>query len=881
MDEPESSSERHPYSAPSDQVVAWLGVSPDTGLSAAEVASRSTKYGPNLLQRQKPRSVLSILLHQFNSLVTWLLVGAAVFSVFLTDYVEAIAVALVLVINTTIGFVTELRAARSMEALYAYAQLFARVRRDARVTTVPAQDLVPGDIVLLEAGDLVPADARLIATTNLHCDESTLTGESVPVSKSTTPVAADAVLGDRTSMAHRGSSVTQGQGEAVVTATGMGTEIGQIAHLLQSVEDEASPLERRLDRLGQRLIGLTLVLVVLTVLLGVLRDQPLADMIQTGVALAVAAIPEGLPIVATLCLARGMLRMARRNALINRLSAVETLGSTTMILTDKTGTLTENRMEVVRFILPDATVDLEKMDGLRIDENAALRWAFCVGALCNTTGPGSAYAGDPMEAALVRAADEAAFDTARVCGIGPATQTHPFDPDLLMMATVHAVQDGSVFLVKGAPEAVIAASTTVVGPSGPVPLTGDEKKGWLTKTKEETAKGLRCLALAMRADGTSLKDPFEQLELIGLVCLADPVREDVPAAIAACRDAGIDVVMITGDHPTTAAAIATEAGIAEAGADVVQGRELRDFDPENLDPDFAERISKARIFARVAPANKLDLVAFHQKEGRIVAMTGDGVNDAPALKKADIGIAMGQRGTQVAREASEIVLLDDAFSTIAEAVMQGRIIASNIRNFVVYLMSCNVSEVLVVAFALGLGLSTPLLPLQILFLNLVTDVFPAFALGLGRGDASVMKDPPRDPKAPIVNRAAWIHISVLGLIIACATLGAYAGALFYLGTAQPEAITIAFLTIAFAQLWNVFNVRKRRDGVIVNEISRNPYIWIAIALCLLLTVAAVWLPLFSEVLRLPPPDLSGVALAVVFSVVPLIAGQILVWFSRG
>jgi Ca2+-transporting ATPase len=864
-------------------VAAKLEVDPQKGLTEADAAARRVRYGPNLLGRTRAKSPFRILVHQFNSIVVWLLAAAALLSIVLGDYVEAVAVILVLLINATIGFVTELRAARSMEALYAIAEVVARVRRSGKVFDVPIQDLVPGDIVLLEAGELVSADLRLISSSNLHCDESTLTGESVPVPKTVKPVAKETVLNDRTPMAYKGTAVTQGAAEAVVVATGMDTEIGKIARLIESVDDEASPLEKRLDRLGHRLIGLTLVLVVLTVSLGVLRQQPLADMIQTGVALAVAAIPEGLPIVATLCLARGMLRMARRNALVNRLSSVETLGSTTMILTDKTGTLTENRMEVERYVLPDGPVEMSGKNAPARLDDASLGWALCVGSLCNSVPPGAengtTTSADPMELALLRAAQIAGFDALVDCDVGDVTKTFPFDPDRLMMATDHESGDGGIRLVKGAPEAVIAQCASIFTPSGSTVMDDEAKTLWLGKTKTETARGLRCLGLAKRDIDAPGSDPFENLEWIGLVCLADPLREEVPAAIAACRGAGISVVMITGDHAETAAAIAVEAGIVDADPDVVEGQLLQDFDPEHPDSALSERLNTARVFARFAPANKLDLVAFHQSQGRIIAMTGDGVNDAPALKKADIGIAMGERGTQVAREASDIILLDDAFGTIADAVMQGRIIFANIRKFVVYLMSCNVSEVLVVAFALGLGMAAPLLPLQILFLNLVTDVFPAFALGLGQGNATVMQEPPRDAREPIVDRKTWVRISVLGLVIACSTLGAYALAQFHLQLGQNEAITVAFLTIALAQLWNVFNVRKPNDGLFLNEITRNLFVWLAIALCLVLIAGAVWIPGLSLVLDLPPPNLAGLAVAAGMSVVPLIFGQVLIAVS--
>ncbi|OSQ50887.1 cation-translocating P-type ATPase [Marivita geojedonensis] len=874
----------NPHSQTADDVAARLQVDPRTGLTEQDATARQKSFGPNLLQRQKTKSSLAILLHQFKGIIVWLLGGAAVFSGFLGDYIEAFAIVLVLLINALIGFVTELRAARSMEALYAISEVSARVRRSGKILEIHARDLVPGDIVLLEPGDIASADMRISSCTNLHCDESTMTGESVPVSKSPEPVADDALLGERTSMVFKGTSVTQGAGEAIVSSIGMETEIGQITHMIHTAEDDALPLERRLDKLGHRLVGLTLGLVFATVILGLFRDQDMAIMIQTGVALAVAAIPEGLPIVATLCLARGMLRMARRNALVNRLSSVETLGSTTMILTDKTGTLTENRMEVVRYILSDGPVETSDLAPANKSESDSLNWALCVSACCNSadtsSSANSAPNGDPMELAMLQVAQSAGFDAHSDCGFTGDAIVHPFDPKRLMMATIHKTRTGVVTLVKGAPEAVFGACTQIHSKNHPVPFDTKEHDRWLDLLGSETAKGLRCLALAVKEPDSAESDPYTDLHLVGLVCLADPIREEVPKAIAACRDAGIDVVMITGDHPETAAAIAREAGIAGPDSTVITGRDLRGFDPESTDNDMADRIGKAHVFARVSPANKLDIVTYHQLQGRIIAMTGDGVNDAPALKKADIGVAMGKRGTQVARDASDIVLLDDAFDTIVAAIAQGRIIFANIRKFVVYLMSCNVSEVMVVGLALGLGMPTPLLPLQILFLNLVTDVFPAFALGLSRGDDSVMRASPRDPTEPIVTRALWFRITWLGLAIAFSTLGAFATALFHLQIGSDKAITVAFLTIALAQLWNVFNVRDRNGGLLLNEVSRNSYVWLAFAVCLVLVFTAIWFAPLSQVFKLPSPGVDGFALAFAASLCPLLFGQVLLARSR-
>ena len=871
-----------------EEVATALDVDPTTGLGAASVRRRRQRHGPNRLRRVERKGVLTILLHQFDSFIVWLLAAAAALSFFLGDLPEGAAIVVVLAINGAIGFFTELRAARSMEALLSIAEVRTRVRRDGTDRQVDARDLVPGDVVLLGAGDVVTADLRLTAASNLHCDESVLTGESVPVAKATEPVAADAVIGDRLSVAFKGTASTQGAGEGIVVATGMETELGRISHLAQSAEGEAPPLERRLDRLGHRLVWLTLALAALTVGLGILRGHALVEMVQTGIALAVAAVPEGLPVVATLSLARGMWRMARRNALITRLSSVETLGAVTLILTDKTGTLTENRMTAVRYLLADREIAANSDDdgprfeteGERVspEDDAPLAWALRIGALCNDASLGDGAdgrSGDPMELALLVAARDAGLGRESLLGDHEQVQEHAFDPDAKMMATVHAARDGYVFAVKGAPEAVIAVCDAELGPDGPRPLDDAGRDGWEKRNAAAAREGLRLLALAMRRDDAPDAEPYAGLTLVGLVCLRDPLRADVADAIRASRGAGVRVVMLTGDHADTAEAIAREAGLGDGALTVIRGDELSDVDADLADTATRERILGADVFARVAPATKLTLVSLYQKAGHVVAMTGDGVNDAPALKKADIGIAMGQRGTQVAREAAQMALGDDAFGTIIEAMRQGRVIFGNIRNFVVYLMSCNVSELLVVSLAVGIGLPSPLLPLQILFLNLVTDVFPAFALGLGQGDEQVMRQPPRDPEEAIVNGPRWFLIGFLGAAITLATLGAFAAALVWLQLEAGPAVTVAFLTLALAQLWNVFNLREPGGGLLRNDVTRNPYVWGALVLCLGLTAAALWLPGLSDVLELQDPGGAGLVLAGAMSMLPLALGQVL------
>ncbi len=869
------------------QVARALRVDPGRGLDATDAAARLKTYGANQLRTKRKKGKFAILVHQFSSIIVWLLAGAALLSLFLGDIPEAAAIAVVLLINGAIGFFTELRAARSMEALMAIAEMKTRVRRGGDLHRIDAHDLVPGDIVILDAGDVITADLRLVRASNLQVDESVLTGESAPVVKSTDPVGPNAVLGDRSSMAFKGTAITQGAAEGLVVATGMATELGRISDLVQGAESEVAPLERRLDRLGHRLIWLTMTLTILTIGAGLLQGQGGVAMLQTGIALAIAAVPEGLPVVATLTLARGMWRMSRRNALITRLSSVETLGATTVILTDKTGTLTENRMTVMRYLLDGSDVDVDLAPGPRAgpfldkeqavdpSSDARLGWAIRIGALCNSAelgdGAGDRCSGDPMEIALLRVARAAGPE--RPGAELAAIREHAFDAASRMMAKVYQDDDGYLVAVKGAPEAVIEICARVMTRDGVQAMDDGARMAWRERGAQSAQEGLRLLGLAMkRAEGPDVP-PYEGLTLIGLVCLLDPVRAGVPDAIRASRQAGVEVVMLTGDHADTAATIARNAGLGDGDLTVIEGTELGEIDPDRISDADHARILSADVFARVAPETKLTLVELYQKAGHVVAMTGDGVNDAPALKKADIGIAMGLRGTQVAKEAAHMVLQDDAFDTIIVAMRQGRVIFDNIRKFVVYLMSCNVSEVLVVGGAVGAGLPMPLLPLQILFLNLVTDVFPAFALGLGAGDENIMRKPPRDPEQAILNRPRWVLIGFLGASVTMATLGAFALGLFWLDLHPGQAITVAFVTLALAQLWNVFNMSDSGSGLFLNEVTRNPYVWAAIVLCLGLIGGALWVPWLAALLGLADPGWAGLAIAAASSLVPLGLGQ--------
>lgn len=847
-----------------DKAASRFGTLLQSGLTDAEAERRLARFGPNVIATKKKAGKLALLLNQFTSPVVYLLAAAGALSLYFGDWQEATAIIVVLAINTGLGFSTELRAARSVEGLRALGTRSARVRRDGHARILPVEDLVPGDIVLLDGGDAVPADIRLVEASNLGVDESTLTGESVPVDKSPEPVAPDARLAERTSMLFRGTLITRGSGLGIVVATGSRTELGGVARLVEQAEPDGSPLERRLERLSGQMVWVILALALVLAGLGVATGKDLRLMTEAGIALAVAAIPEGLPVVATLALARGMWRMARRNALIERLSAVETLGATTVILTDKTGTLTENRMMVRWLSLPSGEADLTDPGSAAAETRRLLR----VAVLCNdaSLGRGSEHgSGDPMEQALLRAGRSVGLDRAAILRDRPLVRKHAFDAGTRMMATVHAFGASHLMAVKGAPEAVLAASHAVVGTERDLPLDGIARDLWRRRIEDLAARGLRVLACAERSVDAAEARPFQELTFLGLVGLEDPARSDVPEALAACRAAGIRVVMVTGDHAVTALSIAHAVGLARPGDRVVEG---------GTAGAIRDRLDEVAVFARVSPAEKLALVRAYQERGEIVAMTGDGVNDAPALKQADIGVAMGRRGTDVAREAAAMILLDDAFPTIVGAIREGRVIFDNIRRFAAYLLACNLSEVMVVGLAIVSALPLPIQPLQILYLNGVTDVFPAFALAMCEGRDDILARPPRDPREPILGRTQWVQIVLHAAILTAGTFGGLAVAELWFALDRASIVTVAFLTLAFAQLWQVFSMRASGARLFRNEVTRNPWVWVALLLCAVLLIGPAYLPAVGHVLGLVPPTSTMWAIILCASVAPLIVIQL-------
>jgi len=884
-------SPERPWAASVHETARALDVDPGRGLDEDEVARRRERFGTNLLREHESRGALAILRDQFRSLIVLLLAVAAALAFLYGEALEGFAIVAVLGLNALIGFLTELRAVTSMKALRELSDVESTVRRAGRQVRLSARDLVPGDVVLLEGGDVVTADLRLVEASRLQADESTLTGESAPVEKDVATAPPDAELAERPGMLFKGTSVTRGAGGGLVVATGMDTELGRISALVEEAEGERTPLEDRLDRLGRRLVWLTLGIAALLVGVGIASGKDLLVIVETAIALAVAAIPEGLPIVATLALARGMWRMARRNALIERLAAVETLGACDVILTDKTGTLTENRMSVARLLLPGRELEVRSSEadrpallsgGRTVDpgsEPGVIR-ALEVGLLCSNASlphedeaEGAAAVGDPMETALLRLGAVAGLRREALLEAEPEVREEAFDPDVKMMATVHRI-DGDRFrvAVKGAAEALLGAATRIADGDGTRLLGEEGRGGWETRSRELADEGLRVLALAEKETGDPGAPPYEELVFLGLVAFLDPPREDVAAAISACADAGVRVVMVTGDQAGTAGTVARAVGLDVGDGSVVTGRDL--------DRALGERgqarsaLLRASVFARTNPAQKLDLIALHQEAGSVVAMIGDGVNDAPSLRKADIGVAMGRRGTQVAREAADMILEDDRFPTIVAAIEQGRAIFADIRKFVLYLLSCNVSEILVVALATAVTAPLPLRPLQILFLNLVTDVFPALALGIGDADPSVMERPPRPAEEPILTRGHWEAVAAYGLLITAAVLIGFWAALGPLGLGVTRAVSVSFSILAFAQIAHVLNMAEPGSHVLANEVTRNPWVWGAIVLCSALVVAALLMPGLSRALGLVDPGPSGWRLIAVLAPAPLVAGRL-------
>jgi Ca2+-transporting ATPase len=898
------------------QVLRALGTDAESGLSNEEAARRLEELGANELEDRGSRSPWAILRDQFTSIMIVILIVAALVSALLGDYEDSIAIAVIVLLNAALGFGQEYRAERAMAALQQLAAPRVKVRREDRVREISASELVPGDVVLLEAGNLVPADGRLLEAANLRVQEAALTGESEPVEKNPAALEEeDTPLGERADMVYSSTLVSMGRGLFVVTETGMATELGKIAAMIQATDREQTPLQRRLDQVGKVLALAALAIVGVVFALGLLRGEDLEVMFLTAVSLAVAAVPEGLPAVVTIALALGAHRMFKRRALIRKLPAVETLGSVTVICSDKTGTLTQNRMTATVLDVADHTVELGEgsfadskpgPDGgtpPAVGDDPTLALLLAGGALCNDSlledheEDDFRAVGDPTEGALVVAAAREGLKKPEIEGALPRVGEVPFDSGRKRMTTVHEVVSGSgsetvevlksvlpaeqgsasyIAFTKGAVDSLLEISSDVWSGDGQLePLT----EGWrerISAANEQLAgDGIRVLGVGLRrlrsVDGIG-EELERDLTFLGMVGMIDPPRSEAKDAVETCKRAGIRPVMITGDHPLTARHIATELGIARDKR-ILTERDLASLPSE----DLVDLVEEVPVYARVSPEHKLDIVEALQEKGHIVAMTGDGVNDAPALKRADIGVAMGITGTDVSKEAADMVLTDDNFATIVAAVEQGRVIYDNIRKFIKYLLTSNSAEILVMLAGPFLGLGLPLLPLQILWINLVTDGPPALALSAEPAERGVMRRPPRPPGESVFARGLGRHVVWVGVLMALVSL---ATGLWYSRIAPEIWQTMVFTTLTLSQLSHVMAIRSGDESLFRAGLLSNMPLLGAVALTFVLQLLAIYTPFLQQYLETEALPLADLAIAVALSTIIFWAVEVEKWLAR-
>jgi len=836
-----------------EEATALLNSDREKGLSAEKAKEMLEQFGPNAIEEAKSLSPLQILANQFKSPIVYLLFFAVAMSFWFKEWLDGIAILLVILINTAIGFYMEFKAQRSVLALKKLSSIPAKVLRDGKLTEINSEDIVPGDILFTEAGDMIPADGRIYKATQLLIDESALTGESVPVEKKVADLPESAVLGDRTNMAFKATHVSKGNGYILVCATGMKTELGKIANLVHSAKQAATPLEKKLDEFSKKLIKITIGLVVLIFIAGLINGIPIIEMLQTAIALAVAAIPEGLPIVATMTLAQGMLKMSRYNVIVKKLSAVETLGGTSVICTDKTGTLTQNKMEV---FFVDTVAGTWKKEVAFTGKKESFELITQAAVLCNTADIQTAEKetkeiGDPLEVALLKFAMNKGYDITTIRAAFVKKDEEPFSSETKIMSTLHEHEGKFYVFAKGAPEELLLKCTQIFE-ENEVIMEAPKREEWLSRAEKSSASGHRMIGMAYRKMDSAPSSLIDELVFLGLVGMIDPPRPEVQAAINDCKTAGIKVVMITGDHPATAHFIGTHLGISKEDEVPVIGKDMKEF--EDLGEDEKQHWINTSVFARVTPKHKLDLVKVFQEKDYVVGMTGDGVNDAPAIKKSDIGIAMGLRGTQVAQEVSDMVLKDDSFSSIVIAIKQGRIIFENIKKFVTFLLSCNLSELAVIAVVAIMNLHFQLLPLQILFINLITDLLPALALGVIKGGTDIMKLPPRKSSEPIIDKSRWKLIFFYSLVIASVSSIAvfFNHYTFHNGEKLDEAMcnNILFFTLIFCQLFHVFNMGN--GPFFNNEVIKNKFVWYAITGSIIILIGVIQIPFVRQALNIVP-----------------------------
>ena len=813
------------------------------GLTHSQAQVKLQTEGPNQLEEKKKKPAWVIFLSQFKDFMILVLVAAAVISGIIGELADTMIILVIVLLNAVIGFLQEYRAEKAMDALRQMAAPHTKLIREGKQFTIPSFELVPGDLVMLEAGTLVPADLRLMESHSLRVEEASLTGESVAIDKTTEAlVENDLPLGDRINMAYKGTQVINGRGLGIVIATGMKTEIGRIASMLQE-EKSMTPLQKRMADFSKKLSWIILFICLLLFIVGVLRGEKPLNMLLVSISLAVAAIPEALPALITIALARGAKRLVKKNALIRKLHAVETLGSVTFICSDKTGTLTQNRMKVVELKAEEGTQKIH-------EELSLLEVAMALNH--DVAMEKGGLKGDPTEVAMVEYVMEKCQSTKELTGQFPRVEELPFDSDRKLMTTIHKFDGRYLVLSKGAVESIENILLENGGGAGAEAAT-------LAKS------GMRVIAFAYNIID-SVPQPLEyaliekDLEFIGLVGMIDPPREEAKQAIKECTTAGIHPVMITGDHKDTAAAIASQIGILNEGQLVVEGKELKNFSEEELDA----KIENIRVYARVSPEQKLRIVKGLQAKTHFVAMTGDGVNDAPSLRKANIGIAMGITGTDVSKESADMILLDDNFATIVKAVKEGRRIYDNIRRFVKYIMTCNSAEIWTIFMAPLLGLPIPLLPVHILWINLVTDGLPGLALSAEKAEAHIMQRPPRKTGESLFAGGNGIHILWVGILMAVITLGVQAWAVHH---ENDNWQTMVFTVLSLSQLAHVFAIRSDSQFIYQKGFFSNKPLFLAVAATFLLQMAAIYLPVANELLKTRPLSFNDLLICIILSVV--------------
>ncbi|MCL5236498.1 MAG: calcium-translocating P-type ATPase, PMCA-type [Nitrospirae bacterium] len=876
----------HWYQKQISKVIEELESSP-SGLSNEDARKRLGKYGPNELKEKKKKTPFMMLLDQFRDFMILVLIAAALISGLIGEPSDTLAIVVIVILNAVIGFIQEYRAEKAMAALKKMAAPAATVIRGGMPSTVPASELVPGDIVVLEAGKIVPADMRLTESAQLKAEEAALTGESVPVEKHTHDLHDRTLpLGDRKNMVYKGTTVSYGRGSGIVVATGMNTELGKIATMLQGEEEVKTPLQKRLAVFGQKLAVAVLVICAVVFGIGIMRGEPPMLMLLTAISLAVAAIPEALPAVVTISLALGAKKMIKQNALIRKLPAVETLGSVTYICSDKTGTLTLNKMSVEEVYVDGRLVTGNELRVMSQDmrqkrelvtHDSSLVTFFTALALSNDARMSAedTVIGDPTETALYNFAGKNGFAKGKLEKEFPRMAEIPFDSERKSMTTFHRWTDGFVSFTKGAVDVLIDKSDIIMTSEG---FKAVDAKEILAVNEKMSADGLRVLCVALRKwDGIPEEVSPEGVEtgltILGLVGMMDPPREEAKEAVSLCKAAGIKPVMITGDHPLTARAVARRIGMLDDGDEVMAGKELGELSLG----EFEKKVEHIRVYARVAPEQKLKIVKALQDKGQYVAMTGDGVNDAPALKRADIGIAMGITGTDVAKEAAHMILLDDNFATIVKAVKEGRKIYDNVRKFIKYLLTTNSGEIWTLFLAPLVGLPIPLLPIHILWINLVTDGLPALALSAEPAEGDVMRRPPRYPGESIFAHGLGYHAVWVGLLMAGVVLSVQA---WSLKTGHAHWQTMVFTVLCLTQLGHVLAIRSEKESLFKIGLFSNKYLFGAVLLTFVLQMATVYVPPLNAVFKTEPLTWSELLLTLALSSVVFFAVEIEKWTRR-